>query len=202
MLYITRAGHVDAEKIKVKIFPSIERRKMDKVNGIVAHQTDGSTADSAFSSYRSAGANGAHFLIDKDGSIYQTASLYKTTNHAGMAKSRCLHTQKCTPAEFKTMSGLEKAWKPQAISDREYKKQWPDRYPLNMDSIGIEIVGISQKTPGQKEKVYEPVNDQQNASLKWLVRELSETLSVSMSEIYRHPEIARKNATEASTAKW
>ena len=202
MLYITRAGHVDAERIKMKIFPSIERRKMDKINGIVVHQTDGSTADSAFNSYKSADANGAHFLIDKDGSIYQTASLYKTTNHAGMAQSRCLHTQKCTPAEFKTVSGLERAWKPKVISDREYKKQWPDRYPLNMDSIGIEIVGISQKTPDQKEKVYEPVNDQQNASLKWLVRELSETLNVSMSEIYRHPEIARKNATEASTAKW
>ena len=123
MLYITRAGHVDAEKITIKIFPSIERRKMDKINGIVVHQTDGSTAGSAFSSYKGVGANGAHFLIDKDGSIYQTASLYKTTNHAGMARSRCLHTQKCTPAEFKTVSGLERAWKSQAISDREYKKQ-------------------------------------------------------------------------------
>ena len=71
-----------------------------------------------------------------------------------------------------------------------------------MDSIGIEIVGVSSKVPGKDEKVYEPVNERQNASLKWLIRELTDTMSVPSDEIYRHPEIARKNATEASTARW
>ena len=202
MLYITREGHVDAERIKVKIFTKIERRAMKIVNGIVVHQTDGSSADSAFDSYKREGANGAHFLIDKDGSIYQTASLYKTTNHVGMAQSRCLNTQRCAPSEFKATNALEKAWKPKAISDREYKKQWPDRYPLNMDSIGIEIVGVSTKISGRDEKVYEAVNEKQNDSLEWLIRELTDTLSVAKGEIYRHPDIARKNTTEASTARW
>ncbi|WP_235590023.1 MULTISPECIES: hypothetical protein [Burkholderia] len=52
------------------------------------------------------------------------------------------------------------------------------------------------------EPVYESITAEQNASLKWLVRELSETLNVEMTEVYRHPEVGRKNATEASTARW
>ena len=55
--------------------------------------------------------------------------------------------------------------------------------------------------PEGKEK-YEAVNDAQNNSLEWLVMQLAETLNVSMPEIYRHPDIGRKNRTEASTAKW
>ncbi|WP_256703209.1 hypothetical protein [Burkholderia ubonensis] len=54
----------------------------------------------------------------------------------------------------------------------------------------------------EKQEVYEAVTDQQNASLKWLVAELVDTFKVSTHEIYRHPEIGRKNLTEASTAKW
>lgn len=71
-----------------------------------------------------------------------------------------------------------------------------------MDSIGIEIVGASKNVPGERYPQYEIVNDQQNASLKWLVKELAETLNVSMSEVHKHPDIARKTPTEASSAKW
>ncbi|KVC46883.1 hypothetical protein WI72_31835 [Burkholderia ubonensis] len=35
-----------------------------------------------------------------------------------------------------------------------------------------------------------------------LVKELCETLRVSFSEIYRHPEVSYKRETEASTANW
>lgn len=202
MLYITRNGHVDAERIKVRIISNLERGKLDKVNGIVVHQTGGSTAEGAFSSYREAGANGAHFLIDVDGVIYQTASVYRVTNHVGKVRSRCLVTHNCAPSEFKNMRAMEDAWKPTEISRLEYSRKFPDRFPSNSDAIGIEIVGDARDVPGQKEKVFDAVNERQNASLKWLVRELAETLSVSMSEVYRHPEIARKNLTEASTAKW
>ena len=67
MLYITKDGHVDAgARIKMKIISNIENGKMDKVNGIVVHQTGGPSAESAFSQYRTPKANGAHFLIDKE----------------------------------------------------------------------------------------------------------------------------------------
>eukprot|EP01037_Dinobryon_pediforme_P043505 gene43505-54593_t len=172
-------------KIKVKIFPKIERRRMDKVNGIVVHQTNASTIQSTFHSYAHEGANGAHFLIDKDGTIYQTASLYCITNHVGRLQSRCFITKKCTATELQHVTTLEKikstVEKARAVHNNEYKKNFPDRYPWNVDSIGIEIVGASH------EKIH---NGQ---------AELTVTLKVSMTEIYRHPHIGRKNKTEAST---
>ncbi|WP_232447524.1 N-acetylmuramoyl-L-alanine amidase [Burkholderia ubonensis] len=198
MLFISKNGHVDAERVTVKIFPAIERGAMDVVNGIVVHQTDSFTKDSVFGSYSEKGANGAHFLIDKNGEIYQTASLIKKTNHVGRMQSRCIVTRKCTPVELKAAIGMSKS--PVALTRYEMKKTFPDRFPSNGDSIGIELVG---KAIGpEKQEVYEAVTDQQNASLKWLVAELVDTFKVSAQEIYRHPEIGRKNLTEASTAKW
>ncbi|MDM0078262.1 peptidoglycan recognition family protein [Variovorax sp. J2P1-59] len=198
MLYITRDGLVDAEKIKVKIFSTIEREKMDRINGIVIHQTDSPTAEATFNSYRNAGANGAHFLIEKDGTIYQTASLYRRANHVGKLKSRCLANHTCTPTDLKIVEQLRN--KPTPLSRHEHAKPHPDRYPSNGDSIGIELVGMSL---GPKDnKTYESVTDAQNASLKWLMKELSETLRISLREVFRHPEVAWKVKTEASTAKW
>ena len=204
MLYITKDGHVDAEKIKLRIISNIERGEMNVIHGIVVHQTGGPSADSAFNSYKLPGANGAHFLIEKDGTIYQTASVFKVTNHVGYLQSRCVITQKCSPTELQHAQSLERTKgirkRSEAIQANEKAKPWPQRFPSNADAIGIELVGIAKGPQGAE--VYEQVTDQQNASLKWLVKELSETLNVSMQEVYRHPQVGRKNETETSTAKW
>jgi len=203
MLFVDKNGLVDATRITVKRFRTIERGDMDKVNGIVVHQTYSKTADSTFNSYQNKDATGAHFLIDKEGVIYQTASLYKMTWHVGLMQSKCYLSKKCEETDLKTMTSLERTPRSyKKISDIEKEKSFPNRFPANTDSIGIEIVGMAYKVDGHKEDVYEEVNDKQNSSLKWLVAELIETLSVSRAEIYRHPEIARKNSTEASTAIW
>lgn len=205
MLFVDKNGLVDADRIIVKRFSTIERGKLDKINGIVVHQTNSTTASSVFNSYLNKGANGAHFLIDKDGAIYQPASLYKVTWHVGQSQSRCIVTKKCEPTEFKKMAGMDKSWKNyKQISRIEQVKAFPDRFPINIDSVGIEIVGMSYRkgTDRKDEPVYESVNDRQNESLKWLIAELADTVNVPMTEIYRHPEIGRKNVTEASTAKW
>ena len=201
MLYITKDGHVDAgARVKMKLISNIERGVLGKVNGIVVHQTGGSTAEGAYSSYRLPNANGAHFLIDVDGQIYQTASVHRVTYHVGLLQSLCLNTKKCAPAEFKALHDI--GWKPATISRREENKSWPDRYPNNTDSIGIEIVGRSTPVQGGGNDIYEPVNNAQNSSLKWLVKELADTLGVTLQDVYRHPEIGRKMPAEASTAKW
>ncbi len=201
MLYITDDGHVDAgTRVKMNIIPNIENGRLGKVNGIVVHQTGGATKDGAFASYRAPKANGAHFLIDKDGQIYQTASLARITHHVGMMRSRCVETHQCSAAEFKRMHSLEKAWKPDEISTIERRKSFPDRFPSNADAIGIELVGES---PGPKgREVFVDVTVAQSVSLRWLVAELTQTLGVSMQEVYRHPDIARKNRTEAGSATW
>ncbi|WP_175923246.1 peptidoglycan recognition protein family protein [Burkholderia latens] len=204
MLFISKQGHVDADHIQVKIFSEIERSPMTKVNGIVVHQTDSPTAESTFNGYRQKGANGAHFLIDKDGTIYQTASLLKRTNHVGKLKSRCIITHECPAAELRIASGMEHKYT--KLSIHEHKKTWPNRYPSNNDSIGIELVGMShdKDVPGteRKVKVYEDVTEKQNSSLQWLIKELTETLYISSQEIYRHPQLSYKTPTEAATAKW
>lgn len=199
MLFVDKNGLVDAERIIVKRFRTIERGKLDKVNGIVVHQTGGSTAQSAFSSYENAGANGAHFLIDKEGNIYQTASVFNVTNHVGNIRSRCYMEKKCQPSEFSTIKPLLNKYK--QLSRLEQKKPYPQRYPANFDSLGIEIVGKPVSGEGEN-AVYETVNDAQNSALKWLIAELSETLEISMTEVFRHPEVSYKVKTEAGTAQW
>ncbi|MBK4727573.1 MULTISPECIES: peptidoglycan recognition protein family protein [Erwiniaceae] len=199
MLFVDKNGLVDATRISVKRFRTIERGDMDKVNGIVVHQTGGSTAESAFNSYQSAGANGAHFLIDKEGKIYQTASLFKVTNHVGNIRSRCYMEKKCTPSEISTIRPFLNKYK--KLSHLEQKKSYPERYPANFDSLGIEVVGKPVSGEGEN-AIYETVNDAQNSALKWLVYELSDTLKISMSEVFRHPEVSYKVKTEAGTAKW
>lgn len=199
MLFINKNGLVDAERIIVRRFSTIERGKLDKVNGIIVHQTGGSTAESSFNSYKNTGANGAHFLIDKDGTIYQTASVFKITYHVGNIRSRCYMEKKCKPSEISKIKPLLNKYK--QLSRLEQKKPYPERYPANFDSLGIEIVGKPVSGEDQ-DAIYEKINDAQNSSLKWLVAELSDTLKVSMTEIFRHPEVSYKVKTEAGTAQW
>lgn len=98
------------------------------------------------------------------------------------------------------MSDLERQWLTKNISDIEREKHFLAVIPNNTDSIGIEIVGVANKINGKY--FYENVNDKQNESLNWLMKNLTNTLNIPMTEIYRHPEIARKNVIEASTEKW
>jgi len=198
MLTIDSSGHVINSKVTLYICPNIERGSMTVVTSIVVHQTDASTAQSTFNSYAAAKPNGAHFLIDKDGKIYQTASVYKRTNHVGTLKARCVVENRCTPTELKALQRFD----PKGENQREQAKNHPDRYPANSDSIGIEIVGKAFKKPNVKEAVFESVTAEQNISLKWLVSELQVTLGLALNEVYRHPEVSYKNATEAKTASW
>ncbi len=105
----------------------------------------------------------------------------------------------CTPTEIKLLGKFN----PSAEHKREIKKNIPDRYPSNLDSIGIELVGEAlPKTVPEEKRVYEAVTKDQNDSLKWLIEELRLTLGVSVAEVFRHPTISRKNPTEAATAVW
>lgn len=88
----------------------------------------------------------------------------------------------------------------QAEHEHEMQKTVPDRYPSNEDSIGIELVGKASGPHGKE--VFEAVTNAQNTALKWLVQELSSTFAVPLTEVFRHPEVSRKNVTEASTAAW
>ena len=93
---------------------------------------------------------------------------------------------------------------PSARHRYEETKKFPNRYPMNADSIGIELVGRAypSKDPKEKDKIYEEVTNEQNALLKWLVFELASTLGLPITEVYRHPVVSQKTPTEAESAKW
>ena len=82
----------------------------------------------------------------------------------------------------------------------EMKKQVPDRYPSNQDSIGIELVA-GTIGPGP-DPFFEQATDAQNTSLSWLVARLTTQFGVPMTEIFRHPQVSQKDPHEAETAKW
>ncbi|AVS77219.1 N-acetylmuramoyl-L-alanine amidase [Paracidovorax avenae] len=215
MLFFDTEGMVVRDpKIRPYRFTTIERTAMQVISGIIVHQTGAATEKSTFNSYRLANANGAHFLILKDGTIYQTASVFKRTNHVGPLRARCLAEHRCTPSEIKTL----KTATPTTTHRIEMQKVVPGRYPSNSDSIGIEIVGLASLPPGvsmppglneQQQRafmgnraVFEPLTSQQQASLRYLVDGLTKALRIPSTEIHKHPDVSRKNATEAATASW
>lgn len=203
MFRIDGDGMVRSALIEARRYTSLERGDMPVVNGIVVHQTGGSTAQSTFNSYANSTV-GAHFLVDKDGAIYQTASLYKRANHVGLLRSRCLERHNCQPADLKRLQAATLRQR----STMEHGKAFPDRFPSNRDSIGIELVGEYNRNPefgtvrGADEYLYVPVTDEQNGALRWLVGELRRLLSVAAEEVYRHPQVSYKTPTEAATASW
>lgn len=215
MLEVDKNGMViNNARILPRRTTALERAAMPTVRGIIVHQTGSSTEQAVFNSYLVPGANGAHFLISKQGTIYQTASLYRRTNHVGNVRARCLAEHRCTAAEIKQYSKSG----PKAISRTEMTKSVPERYPSNLDSIGIEIVGIASLPPSKKmppnltpkkqqefineNAVYEAVNGPQQSALSYLVEELKNSLQIPGTEIHRHPAVSYKNVTEAETATW
>lgn len=218
MLSIDAQGMVIHARVIPRRHSQIERQPLTEIQGIIVHQTGADKATSAFNSYGNANPNGAHFLIDKDGAIYQTASVKKRTNHVGPLLARCLVEFKCQAAEFKQSTQFPQTSVPERMHKIEMQKSVPVRYPSNIDSLGIEIVGRpmlppgknppANATPKQREDffnqnaVYEPVNNAQNASLQWLIDELAMSLLIPKTEVFRHPTVSRKNPSEASSAAW
>jgi N-acetyl-anhydromuramyl-L-alanine amidase AmpD len=206
---VIQNGRIIARRAK-----GVERGRMDQVHGIVVHQTNTASEAAVFNSYATPQANGAHFLIAKDGTIYQTASLLHRTNHVGRLRARCIAEKRCEPSEVPLNTSARYG----AIHSSEMEKRVPDRYPSNNDSIGIEIVGLAipplpERIPAglseyrrklyiTENSVYEPVKGPQMLSLQYLIDEITQTLAVSKSEIHRHPDVSYKNRTEASTAVW
>ncbi|MCQ8896494.1 N-acetylmuramoyl-L-alanine amidase [Limnobacter humi] len=199
MININHLGLIVDERIIVRVFHQIEKGSMRTIKGIIVHQTDSSSAEGSFNSYRN-GAAGAHLLIDKDGTIYQTASLFQQTWHVGKLRSRCLAELSCSASEMP----IAKRFNPTGTHRRELQKSVPNRYPSNEDSIGIEIVGqaLPLNEPNPDKRVYEELTVAQKDSLAWLVRVLTSKLGISTQEIFRHPTVSYKNATEAAGATW
>lgn len=196
-------GKLIHAKVIDKVNSKIEKGVLGTVNAIVVHQTGAGTAQSSFSSYDE-GSNGAHFLIDTDGTIYQTARIDQKCWHVGNIRSRCNEMKSCNTDELKTVNSLlfkkgeSYSARIKNVSKHEASKAYPDRYPMNDDSLGVEIVGAFDT----KSQTYDTVNKDQNSSLAWLVDVLETKLALDGDDIYQHGAIGYKQPSEGSTANW
>ncbi len=187
------------DKVSLKRYTSIEHGNLTRVSAVVVHQTDAPSAQHTFNAYDS-GGNGAHFLIAKNGQIYQTASTLKRCYHVGrLIKSKCLTLDKNSCDSVEMAKILAKSWSNQikALDAHERQKSYPERYPINSDALGIEIVGRHID-----DTQYEAVTPAQNESLQWLLTELYKHFTLTKTDVYRHPEVSYKNPGEAKGASW
>ncbi len=199
MASIDSNGMIVDPRVIPRRSPGIEHGTLPRALAIVVHQTDSATADATLNGYQS-GGNGAHFLIDKNGQIYQTASLHARCYHVGkLIKSKCLAVSKSTCDTAAMAKMLAMSWMQQinAIDAHERAKSYPDRYPVNSEAIGIELVGMHID-----ETSYEAVTAAQNASLQWLIDVLYAQYDLQPDDVYRHPTVSYKNPGEARTALW
>lgn len=221
MLHIFH-GVIRNSRIVVRLEPGIAHGALINIHAIIVHQTDSATAAATLNGYETnANADrakpGAHFLIDKDGTIYQTASLEQRCYHIGKIRIRCYEEHKCVGVEktyFDTLTKDPKTAFHKLLNEgrlHDQAKKYPARYPMNSDSIGVELVGLKlgdRKDSSLRSEYNDPKGpwevptDKQQASLQWLIRELLETLHLQRTDIYRHPQVSRKTDNEAADAKF
>lgn len=194
-------GKIVDKKVEIRTYPSIEHGTIGAVASIVLHRTDSTTADGTLRAYAGGKKSGAHFLIDKSGHVYQTASLNKACWHVGILLPRCQIEKNCNPKELKTITaliheeGIGFGRRARNLSRHENRKKYPLRYPANSDSIGIEVVGKFLPS----EKSFEKPTLQQFQSVKWLVGVLAREYKLDIhTNVYAHGAIARKQASEGA----
>jgi len=200
---IINGGKVVHSRVINRIDARIEKGALNAVHALVVHQTGAATSRSVFGSYAN-GQNGAHFLIDVDGRLYQTARVTQKCWHVGRIRAKCQHLRSCSSTDLAAINqilfrrGDSYAVRIKALHDHEAAKAYPHRYPTNEDSIGIEIVSAFDV----RADAYASVNRSQNESLSWLVAALEGALALSDSDVYTHGTIGYKQVSEGATAKW
>ena len=201
MLKMDIKGWIDNKKIKKDQKTAIEHSPIASINAIVLHRTGSSTATSVLNAWKSQ-KEGTHSLISENGEIYQTASLKKQCWHVGKLYSKCRTSTSCSKEDAKKLEDILKKkninWgkKFRLVTKSELGKTYPDRFPHNHDSLGIEIVGVLSKD----KEIYEIPNKKQLESLYWLLDELVSTYSLSIKDIYAHGQIAHKDKNKSEGA--
>ncbi len=186
-------GLIVDPRVRVALCPLLDRGPLKSVIGIIVHQTGGSTAAGTLSEYRNPLGRGlgAHFLLDRDGTMYQTVQVNHKAYHVGRLRARCVAELTCKDAKRG----------PKSTNAIEDKKPYPKRYPANYDSIGIEVVGKSYG-PDPARQLFDPPTPQQNDYMHWFVDALLEALDLDVTDVYKHPLVSIKQDNEAVDVTW
>lgn len=197
MSIVDENGWVESDKVCVEHRQAIEHGELSEVKAIVLHQTGASTAKSTLEAWKNK-AEGAHFLISESGEIYQCASLKKKCWHVGQIYARCEHANSCSKEDAEALEAILKkkntSWgtKFKLVTQHELKKSYPERYPHNHDSLGIEVVGAAVNGK------YQESTQAQLDSAFWLIDALVCEYSLGVEHIYAHGKIAHKEETEGT----
>lgn len=190
VIYVNSDGYIENAGFIKKSIIRLEVGNMPKLNAIVLHRTDSSTTEGTLNSFGK--GVGTHFLISKNGDIYQVASLFKFTSHVGKIRSRCEEENTWSEEEKKIIKSF--GWNPKKKHDHEIIKEYPSRYPYNRDSVGIEVVALYHKG-NQK---WESATMEQKESVKRLVDLIINIYELGNDDIYEHDKIAYKTAGEGA----
>lgn len=201
-----KVKHADQTK---QLATALEKGNLTKqqIKAIVLHRTDTDTSLQAINGFLR--GVGTHFLIDTDGTIYQCASLYKYTQHIGKIGSKCYDNDTCDESYTKKILGYYQGKIPKQIHDNVRKEEeknfaYPNRYPINNESIGIEVVGkatdlrklpIDNKYPqitfyAATWDTSEQTDQTQKDSIKNLVEILKTEYNLTENDIYEHDDIS------------
>lgn len=178
--------------IRQRHFQKIAHGPLQQMNALVLHQTGGATAKSALNWYEHSGnaGYGAHYLIDTDGTVYQTLPVDQKAWHIGTIVPKCAADGSCTPETNQKIAAH--SWS--QLHAQEKNKPYPERHPLNEDSLGIEVVGAFDPQTNS----YGPPTEAQLESLKKLVEALKTRFNLSDADIYVHSKISgHKQPSEA-----
>ena len=181
-------GYIQNAGLKFRPIAALENGTIDGPHAIILHRTFSSTAASTLASFGR--GIGTHFLVAKDGTIYQCASLKQKTAHVGPIRSRCLVEGTCSAQEAVKI----RSYGAMAGHRHEKVKPYPARYPMNEDSIGIETVAMYLETTKQ----WEPATGAQRKAISSLVKLLQSMYSLTDADVYEHDQISRKTEGEGA----
>ena len=181
--------------------PQIQHGAMSRPNGIVLHRTESGSATSTLNAWRTGpGGTGAHFLIDKDGTIHQTIRVDRQAWHVGAIRSRGEMEGTIVPEDQRELEHAragQAEWRAgavRAVSRVETTRPYPERYPTNGDSLGIEIV--ARYVPATR--TWEAPTPEQTTSIQRLLGILQRNFGLTDHDVYQHDVISRKTPGEGA----
>jgi len=189
-----KEGWATHPSITVEEKAAIQHGSMAAVRAIVLHRTGSSSGKSVLNAWNNK-KEGTHFLIDEKGKIFQCASLKTKCWHVGKLYSKCRQVNSCDEADLQIINNIlhgKGSWgqKFRLVTSHELNKPYPERYPHNHDSLGIEVVGVL----GKKSNIYEDANAAQLTSLFTLIDALSTKYGFNLEDLYAHGQVAHKDS--------
>lgn len=187
-VYVDAKGYVQNAGFVFKPIAALEKGAISGPKAVVLHRTDSRAIASPLKSFER--GIGTHFIVDKDGTIYQTASLLNKTFHVGKIKSKCFANGSCPIDEMKMLKSW--GWAHERVYDHEKIKAYPVRYPMNEDSVGIETVSDHDG------KSWETATSAQSTSIRLIIQILKNEYGLGNADIYEHDEISYKTPGEGA----